>query len=457
MNPLTDVKTNPNPGPESNLKARMQRIEDNLQMMHAYFDMLFTKDLNPMLDMFDQDIEWLIVPTGDTIKGKDEIVKLAANYWAASPGRVKTLVNLFASEEYASLEYRTAGMLTNQADFPSIKFEPTGKRYDFLCSFVFHIKNGKIDRVHEYFDMETVKRQLGTVDTQHDTESFAQKFKKIYLGDDLDGFMQLVDKDAVWSFMATGEKFSGVDQIRMLAEKAMAGRIHTQDLHMELTNMFCGEEQMCIEYLHRAIMPEKATLAGAPPAGTEIAVPICLTMHIKNGKFDKVDEYLDLATMSGVKQHLFSDAKPNPVPGIDLAQAVTAAMTSDDVESMVNLFAPDGEWAIMATGESFRGHDQIRQLATRSVAARDHTDGLGIKPTNVFTNAEGTKLCWEYVHTGVVTDKWPASSHKVAPGTKFDLPIILMCDIRQGKLVKIREYFDLLTLLEPDTPHRLYS
>jgi hypothetical protein len=124
MNPLTDVKTNPNPGPESNLKARMQRIEDNLQMMHANFDMLFTKDQNPMLDMFDQGIEWLIVPTGDTIKGKDEIAKLAANHWAASPGRIKTLVNLFANEEYACLEYRTAGTLTNQADFPSIKFEP---------------------------------------------------------------------------------------------------------------------------------------------------------------------------------------------------------------------------------------------------------------------------------------------------------------------------------------------
>jgi EAL domain-containing protein (putative c-di-GMP-specific phosphodiesterase class I) len=30
--------------------------------------------------------------------------------------------------------------------------------------------------------METVKRQLGTEDAQHATESFAQKFKKIYLG-----------------------------------------------------------------------------------------------------------------------------------------------------------------------------------------------------------------------------------------------------------------------------------
>ncbi len=149
---------------------------------------------------------------------------------------------------------------------------------------------------------------------------------------------------------------------------------------------------------------------------------------------------------------------PNPAPGTGFVQAFTAAFTSDDIKSFMNLIAPDGEWVIMATGETFRGLDQIRQLATRSVAARNHTDGLGIRPTNVFSNAGGTKLCWEYVHTGVVTDKWPSSSaQKPAPGTKFDLPIMLMCEIRQGKLVKVREYFDLLTLTEAGTPHRLYS
>jgi uncharacterized protein (TIGR02246 family) len=142
----------------------------------------------------------------------------------------------------------------------------------------------------------------------------------------------------------------------------------------------------------------------------------------------------------------------------DLSQAVTDAMTSDDIESMVNLFAPDGDWIVMATGETFRGHDQIRALATRSVAARDHTGGLGIKPTSVFTNAEGTKLCWEYIHTGVVTDQWPSSSsHKPVPGTTFNLPIVLICDVRDGKLVEIREYFDLSTLTDPGVPHRLYS
>ena len=457
MNPMTEMKANPNPAPESDRDLNTQCVKDNLRMMHAYFDALFTKDMNPMLELFDQDIEWLIVPTGDTIKGKDQIAKLAANHWAASPGRIKTLVNLFANEEYASLEYRTSGTLTNQADFPSIKFEPTGKKYDFLCCFVFHIKNGKIDRVHEYFDLETLNRQLGTADAKRDTESFAEKFKNSFLSDNLDGFMQLADKDAVWTFMATGEQFKGVAQIRKAAERAMAGRIHTKSLHMEVTNLFCGEEQMCIEYLHRAIMPEHSTIAGSPPAGTEIAMPICITIHVKDGKFDRFNEYLNLATLSGVKEHLFSDTKPKPIPEGDFVQAFTAAFTSDDIENFMKLIDASCEWAIMATGESFRGLDQIRLLATRSVAARNHPEGLGIRPTNVFTSADGTKLCWEYVHSGVVTDKWPSSSQKPAPGTRFDLPIMLMCEIRQGKLVKVREYFDLLTLTEAGTPHHLYS
>jgi ketosteroid isomerase-like protein len=148
---------------------------------------------------------------------------------------------------------------------------------------------------------------------------------------------------------------------------------------------------------------------------------------------------------------------PSRAGSADLVKAMTAAMTSDDVASMVNLFAPDGEWKIMATGETFRGTDQIRQLAIRSVAGRDHPAGTGIKPTNVFTNAEGTKLCWEYVHTGVVTDQWPASTNRPAPGTKIELPIVLICDIREGKLARIREYFDLETAAEPGVRHKLYS
>jgi predicted ester cyclase len=156
-----------NPMSETDLQTRMQRVQGNLQMMYTYVEALFGKDLTPILEMIDDHIEWLNVPTGDTLKGKEQIAKLAPNHWAASPDRIKTLVNVFASEESACLEYRAAGTLSNQADFPSISFQPTRKHYEFLCCFVFHITNGKIDRVHEYFDLETIKRQLGTVENAH--------------------------------------------------------------------------------------------------------------------------------------------------------------------------------------------------------------------------------------------------------------------------------------------------
>jgi hypothetical protein len=73
----------------------------------------------------------------------------------------------------------------------------------------------------------------------------------------------------------------------------------------------------------------------------------------------------------------------------ELVQAFTDAFTSDDVESFFNLIAPGGEWVIMSAGETFRGLDQIKQLAMRSVAARTHGGGLGIKPTNIFINGRG--------------------------------------------------------------------
>jgi hypothetical protein len=47
MNPVADMKTNPNSVPESDLAARTQCTQDNLRMIHSYFDALFTKDMNP--------------------------------------------------------------------------------------------------------------------------------------------------------------------------------------------------------------------------------------------------------------------------------------------------------------------------------------------------------------------------------------------------------------------------
>lgn len=145
---------------------------------------------------------------------------------------------------------------------------------------------------------------------------------------------------------------------------------------------------------------------------------------------------------------------------VDFVNTFTKAMTSDDIDLVMTLFneGPETKWVIMATGETFQGLEKIRKLAERSVAARTHGPDMGLKPTHVFTNEEGTQLVWEYAHTGIVTERWPSTSTiKPAPGSKFELPIVLICDVRDNKIDTIREYFDLITLTEAGTRHFLYS
>jgi steroid delta-isomerase-like uncharacterized protein len=137
---------------------RERVVQDNLALMRRYLDLLYTKDLDALLELVDDDIEWLVVPTGDVIRGKASLAELAANHWGASPDRTKRLLNLFATEDYACMEYTSGGTLTGEVDFRSIKIAPSGRTYEIRCCFVFHFGNGRIDRVHEYFDMDTVKR-----------------------------------------------------------------------------------------------------------------------------------------------------------------------------------------------------------------------------------------------------------------------------------------------------------
>ena len=66
---------------DSFLKVRAL-YRDNMNFMWKYFSALFSKDLITILDVLDENIESLIIPIGDTLKGKHEIETLAQNHWS---------------------------------------------------------------------------------------------------------------------------------------------------------------------------------------------------------------------------------------------------------------------------------------------------------------------------------------------------------------------------------------
>ena len=93
--------------------------QDNLSLLRRYFDLLYTEDLDAVLELVDDAIEWFIVPTGDVINGKANFAALPTNHWGASPDRTKKLINLFTVENYACMEYTSGGTLTGEVDFRS--------------------------------------------------------------------------------------------------------------------------------------------------------------------------------------------------------------------------------------------------------------------------------------------------------------------------------------------------
>ncbi len=196
------------------------------------------------------------------------------------------------------------------------------------------------------------------------------------------------------------------------------------------------------------------------PTNKSYKLPVSSFFRInEQGLITEQRTYWDTASWArqiGIDPKIFAPNNKN-ISKEDVIQEFTRCMTTDDIDGIIKLFNEDSEWVIMATGETFHGKEKIRELATRSVNARDHTNERGIHPYDVFFNADETRLCWEYIHTAIVTDDWPASKDRPTSGSEFKLAIVLVCEIQNNKIVELREYFDMQTIVEPGVQHYLYS
>ena len=47
-------------------------VERTVKTMHTYFDLLFGKNMDDLLNLFADDIDWFVVPTNTTVHGKGQ-------------------------------------------------------------------------------------------------------------------------------------------------------------------------------------------------------------------------------------------------------------------------------------------------------------------------------------------------------------------------------------------------
>jgi len=102
--------------------------------------------------------------------------------------------------------------------------------------------------------------------------------------EDLERFTELLSDDCVWYITPPGMAFHGKQQVRSFAGKAMGSRRHDSDSSVEIQNSFSDNENFCVEYFHAAVIT---------PLHLRVTETVCLVCHMREGKFDRVHEYVD--------------------------------------------------------------------------------------------------------------------------------------------------------------------
>jgi SnoaL-like polyketide cyclase len=93
----------------------------------------------------DEHIGWQVVPLGLRRQGKEQMRQPTEGRWAdAPPDGWHEITNIFASEDWACLEYTARGTMTKQLPHLNISYQPSGQQMEIRAVDVFQMKDGKI-------------------------------------------------------------------------------------------------------------------------------------------------------------------------------------------------------------------------------------------------------------------------------------------------------------------------
>ena len=118
-----------------------------------------THDLDKMVSFFTDDCVYENLARGQTYRGKDELKAWAKASFGAIPDFKLDVTSLFVSGDWVACEWVMTGTQTSAV--PGLP--ATGKSFSVRGSTVAQLKDGKILRNADYWDVMTFLRQLSVV------------------------------------------------------------------------------------------------------------------------------------------------------------------------------------------------------------------------------------------------------------------------------------------------------
>jgi steroid delta-isomerase-like uncharacterized protein len=129
------------------------------RMMREYLETWNTHDLGKMVSFFTDDCVYENLARGQTYRGKDELNAWAKGAFDAIPDFKLDITSLFVSGDWTACEWVMTG--TQSGDLPGLP--ATGKSFSVRGGTIVQLKDRKILRNADYWDLATFLRQLGVM------------------------------------------------------------------------------------------------------------------------------------------------------------------------------------------------------------------------------------------------------------------------------------------------------
>lgn len=135
--------------------------QDERAVVRSLFDSFNDGDLDRAVGVVGDDFELVDVAAGQTFHGPEGCREWLETFRTALPDAHTELVTVFVEGSRVATEHVGRGTHTGPFVTPSSTIPPTGRRVELRFAELFELREGKITRLHAYYDSATLMRQLG--------------------------------------------------------------------------------------------------------------------------------------------------------------------------------------------------------------------------------------------------------------------------------------------------------
>lgn len=133
----------------------------NSALVHQLYERFGRQDLAAATELIADDFEWQVMPFGQRFVGRAGFAESFNNFAVPFAGARIDVKQTIACEDTVVVEYDFIATHTGELMTPAGPLPPTGRDVNLPGCELYTMRDGKITRLHTYFDAATMMQQLG--------------------------------------------------------------------------------------------------------------------------------------------------------------------------------------------------------------------------------------------------------------------------------------------------------